>query len=128
VAGGPLYNLYNPANDQKTNESYDAAGNQTTLGGIIYSLSYDAENRLIQETNGLGNPPVQYAYDGNSRRVQKIIGGTTTVHVYDALNQLAAEYTNSQLDAPPCETCYLAADHLGSTRRSAMKCQRRELP
>lgn len=48
--------------------------------------------------------------------MQKIAGGTNTIYVYDALDQLAAEYTTSPSGAPPCQTCYLMADHLGSTR------------
>jgi RHS repeat-associated protein len=39
----------------------------------------------------------------------------TTVYVYDALGQLAAEYSTVG-GSTPCYTCYLIADHLGSTR------------
>jgi YD repeat-containing protein len=108
-------NVYSPTTNQKSNERYDAAGNQTTLGGN-YSFSYDAENRQIQETNTLGNPAAQYAYDGNGNRVEKMVGGTTTIFVYDALGQLTAEYSNLPASTLPCQTCYLVQDHLGSTR------------
>ena len=57
-----------------------------------------------------------YSYDGNGRRVQKVSGGVTTVYVYDAQGQLAAEYASAAPTAPACLTCYLTADHLGSTR------------
>jgi RHS repeat-associated protein len=42
--------------------------------------------------------------------------GTTTVYVYDAFGQLAAEYSNAGTTTPPCTTCYLSYDHLGSIR------------
>jgi YD repeat-containing protein len=42
-------------------------------------------------------------------------GAATTVYVYDASGQLAAEYS-TQANQSPCATCYLTADHLGSTR------------
>ncbi len=35
---------------------------------------------------------------------------------YDAAGQLAAEYASAAPPTPPCATCYLTADHLGSTR------------
>jgi hypothetical protein len=38
------------------------------------------------------------------------------VYVYNAQGQLAAEYTSAGSTTPPCVTCYLTADHLGSTR------------
>jgi RHS repeat-associated protein len=75
-----------------------------------------------------------YAYDGLGQRVDKNGPGGTTVFVYDALGQLAAEYSStgpvlqeyvrlgSQLEAienasgTPCRICYLTYDHLGSTR------------
>jgi RHS repeat-associated protein len=47
--------------------------------------------------------------------VQKATGGSTTVYVYDAQGQLAAEY-DTPVPTALCTTCYLTADHLGSTR------------
>ncbi|MDX9980336.1 MAG: RHS repeat-associated core domain-containing protein, partial [Lentisphaeria bacterium] len=58
-----------------------------------------------------------YYYDGDGRRVKKVVGTKTTVYVYDASGQLAAEYTNeADGNQPACTTCFLTADHLGSTR------------
>ena len=68
-------------------------------------------------------------YDGDGRRVQKLscpvgtsactpsVGGATvsSTYVYDASGGLAAEYS-TQPAVSPCTTCYLTADHLGSTR------------
>jgi hypothetical protein len=46
--------------------------------------------------------------------VQKVRGGVTTVYVYDAMGEVAAEYSTTP--ATPTETQYLTGDHLGSTR------------
>jgi RHS repeat-associated protein len=91
--------------------SYDNAGNQTAIAG--FTNVYDAENRLWTST--LNGVTTTYTYDGDGRRVQKATqGGATTVYVYDAAGQLAAEYGTASPE--PCTTCYLTADHLGSTR------------
>ncbi|MGA2877895.1 MAG: RHS repeat-associated core domain-containing protein, partial [Bryobacteraceae bacterium] len=59
-----------------------------------------------------------YAYDGLGERVAKTVaGGITTTYVHDGFGNLAAEYTSGGTPpAPPCSTCYLSWDHLGSTR------------
>ncbi len=41
--------------------------------------------------------------------------GAKTVYVYDALGQMAAEYSTNPSTAP-CSTCYLSWDHLGTPR------------
>ena len=94
---------------------YDAGGNQTTLGSA--TLSYDGENRQSIDYDSLAVTTVDYAYDGLGQRVSKtVVGGSgSTTYVHDALGNLAAEYTTST-EAPPCTTCYLSWDHLGSTR------------
>jgi RHS repeat-associated protein len=38
------------------------------------------------------------------------------VYVYDISGQVAAEYQSGTLNTPPCSTCYLTVDNLGSTR------------
>ncbi|HVP45172.1 MAG TPA: RHS repeat-associated core domain-containing protein [Bryobacteraceae bacterium] len=99
-------------NNRLSGSSYDAAGNQTSL--VSFGIGYDAENRQTRTT--INSVTAQYAYDGDGRRVKKVSGGVTTVYVYDAQGQLAAEYTSAAGAAPPCYTCYLTADSLGSTR------------
>jgi RHS repeat-associated protein len=105
-------NWINSANNQLQNSSlgigYDAAGNLTAIGA--YSLAYDAENRMASANQ------TAYTYDGDGRRVMKTLGSATTTYVYDAAGQLAAEYESTAPPTPPCTTCYLTADHLGSTR------------
>jgi YD repeat-containing protein len=101
-------NNYN-AKNQRSDQSYDAAGNLQGLQPGL-GLAYDAENRQVNAG------AFSYAYDGEGRRVTKTSGGATTVFVYDALGQLAAEYNSGSAAAPPCVTCYLSYDHLGSVR------------
>jgi RHS repeat-associated protein len=98
------------ANNQRSDlgQGYDAAGNQTSMNPQI-TLTYDAENR---QTAAGG---YTYAYDGDGRRVMKVGGGVTTVFVYDAMGELAAEYSNAA-NTSSCLTCYLSYDHLGTTR------------
>ncbi len=99
--------LFN-ANNQRTDQAYFANGNLKAVQPGI-TLAYDAENR---QTSARG---YSYAYDGNGHRVTKTGGGTTTVYAYDALGQLAAEYSNA---ANPSHgtTYYLSYDHLGTAR------------
>jgi RHS repeat-associated protein len=99
--------LFN-ANNQRTGQAYFANGNLKAVQPGI-TLAYDAENR---QTSASG---YSYAYDGNGHRVTKTGGGTTTVYAYDALGQLAAEYSNA---ANPSHgtTYYLSYDHLGTAR------------
>lgn len=54
-----------------------------------------------------------YAYDGDGRRVSRMVASLQSVYAYDVFGNLAAEYgsTNSVSG-----TVYLTADHLGSTR------------
>jgi RHS repeat-associated protein len=77
-----------------------------------FTLTYDAENRITSASGAPGS--TTYEYDGDGRRVKKVSGSTTTVFVYDAFGQLAAEYSTA--GASSSGTQYLTADHLGSTR------------
>ena len=92
-----------------TGASYDAEGNQTTLP--VRTFTYDAENRLTASSQP-NTGAIQYAYDGEGRRIQKTVGAATTVFVYDAMGQLAAEYGASTAGG----TQYVISDTLGSTR------------
>jgi YD repeat-containing protein len=97
---------------------YDAAGNMTALlpcGAMQFR--YDAENRQIAETNS-GGLSATYVYDGDGKRVEKLLNnGQKIAYVYDALGKLAAEYDLQNAETPPpCTTCYLSYDHLGTLR------------
>jgi RHS repeat-associated protein len=97
-----------------------------------YGFGYDAENRVISETNS-GGLNASYFYDGLGERVEKqLSNGQATVYVYDAFGQLAEEYSpvgtwskdyipfNGQTAAienaaaSPCTTCYLSYNYLGT--------------
>lgn len=91
--------------------TYDGAGNQTAIGG--FAFSYDAENRL--KTSTINGYTTTYSYDGEGRRVKKLLAsGEQTLFIYDAMGQLAAEYTTGQF--AHSGTRYLTVDHLGSIR------------
>src|SRR6185312_6923405 len=94
--------------------SYDGAGNMASLMGS--NFSYDAENRVTTAAQpGIGT--VTYTYDGDGRRVMKAVStGLQTVYVYDIGGKLVAEYSSGAVSVPPCHTCFLSTDHLGSTR------------
>ena len=108
-----------------TGDVYDSSGNQTGLASnnapslSSATMTYDAENRMIT-SNFAGTGLVNYEYDGDGRRVRKWWNcgtgcGTSTVYVYTAQGQLAAEYSVQPPVTPPGLE-YLTADHLGSTR------------
>jgi hypothetical protein len=101
---------------------YDDAGNLLAHGAD--GLSYDAENRQKERSKLYSGVTysTEYSYDGEGRRVKKVekVNGSetaSTVFVYDAGGQLAAEYGGSVASDPlDCQRCFLTADHLGSTR------------
>jgi RHS repeat-associated protein len=124
-----VYSASGPGNNRNVNSTYDAAGNLTVFGAV--SVSYDAENR--QKAAG----STIYLYDGLGQRLGKTTPGNTA-YVYDAFGWLAEGLTlgypwqqdyirfGGELLAvenntaftvqPPCATCYLSYDHLGSVR------------
>jgi RHS repeat-associated protein len=107
---------YNTANNRLKSAGYDLAGNQTTLGAL--TMMYDAEGRTTQAQKSVVGQSwtTQYKYDGDGRRVKKLdAAGATTVFVYDATGNLAAEYYSGSVTATK-GVDYLTADHLGSTR------------
>src|SRR4030095_5794343 len=71
---------------------YDAAGNLIAEPGKSYT--YDAENRIVTATLA-GGATIQYVYDGNDRRVKKIVGGVATRFEYGAGGKLIAERNDS---------------------------------
>ena len=99
--------------------TYDGGGNLTDAVASPNSLhiTYDAENRQVTTTSTIGatTTATTLVYDGEGRRVSKAVGANTTMYVYDASGNLAAEYaTAANPDAGT--TQYLTADALGSTR------------
>jgi len=113
---------------------YDAAGNLIAEPGKSYT--YDAENRIVMATVA-GGAASQYFYDGNGRRVKKIVGGVGTRFEYGAGGELIADWNDA--DSPnrlvqkdyfyaggkllatskvgnSAQYEYATADHLGSPR------------
>jgi RHS repeat-associated protein len=122
---------FSGANNRITHNGYfyDSAGNLTAEPGKSYT--YDAENRIVR-ADVTGGAASQYFYDGNGRRVRKVIGGVATRFEYGAGGELISErneatgavtkayfYKGGELLATTtnggnyqCAT----ADHLGSPR------------
>jgi RHS repeat-associated protein len=99
-----------------TGYSYNANGD-LTVDATGQRFGYDAENRqkeFFVSTNSGSNPDATYSYDGEAHRVKKISSTETTVFVYDAIGQLAAEYSTQTASTP--QVSYLTTDHLGSPR------------
>ncbi|MBV9760502.1 MAG: RHS repeat protein [Acidobacteriaceae bacterium] len=113
---GNVYVYSNGVNkNQITSSYYDLAGNMLSFPPGM-TFAYDAENRQISETNS-GGLSASYLYNGEGKRVEKnLSNGQKIVYVYDALGKLAAEYDLQNPGTPPCSTCYLTYDHLGSLR------------
>jgi len=127
--GGGNQSLYFSTSTNRINGlSYDAAGN--LLNDSSHSYTYDAENKIAKVDSVSA-----YAYDGDGRRVRKLIG-ENLIFIYGISGQLVAEYSGSSsallkeyiygpngLSATiePTSinsngTRYITADHLGSTR------------
>ena len=91
--------------------SYDQNGNQTSrkVGGITYTLIYDAENRLVQIKRG-SNIQATYTYDGDGNRVKTVVGSTTTTYIG---NYLERECINT--------TCALKSYYYAAGQRVALR-------
>jgi RHS repeat-associated protein len=109
---------------------YDAAGNLIAEPGKSYT--HDAENRIVR-SEAAGGVTSQYFYDGNGRRVKKVVGDAATKYEYGAGGEMIAEWQDSAylvikdyfykggaLFATKTGTNdgyeYATADHLGSPR------------
>lgn len=95
--------------------SYDNAGN-TTADAENKTFIYDGENKQVEVKNSLNQTIGQYFYDGDGKRVKKVVGTETTVFVYDASGRLVTEYATTPVPAATAKVSYLTNDHLGSPR------------
>ena len=97
--------------------AHDPAGN-LTRDWAGNAFTYDGDNRLVAFDHPTGtDQDTTYAYDGEGRRVRKVVGGTDgiiTTYVYNVLGQLVAEFGGAA--SVQSGTRYLTPDHLGSTR------------
>jgi hypothetical protein len=121
--------------------TYDNAGNLTAHpfltpgagGGMVYNASnkmtqFTATGVQFTVTGVQFTAKGAYRYDAQQRRVRQDSGGQTTIWVYDAFGQLAAEYATNLTMVQG--VYYRTTDHLGSTRivtnQSAAVVQRRD--
>lgn len=97
-------------NDGTDDYLYDAAGN-ITKNAKDQTFTFDAENRQITAVGN--NLSINYLYDGNDKRVKTFnaLNNQTTIFVYDADGDLAAEYTINITPAAKSD------DQLFDTRR-----------
>ncbi len=115
------------ANPNVSNPQINTANNRFTTGqGYVYDLSgnvitdaegrsfnYDAENKQKSVTNTSGTIGT-YFYDGDEKRVKKISATETVIFVYNAVEQLVAEYSTQISQSP--QVSYLTNDTLGTPR------------
>jgi RHS repeat-associated protein len=111
VVNGPG-SAFNPSTNRLLASLYDSNGNQKK-DGQGSQFSYDAENRMTSSANSATGVTTNYSYDGDGHRVTKSSGGTPTVFVYNAREELVAEYNGISTNGG---ISYLTTDHLGSTR------------
>jgi RHS repeat-associated protein len=104
----------------RTGEHYefDASGNMTkdALGNrSVYDIeNHQTEYYYVANTGSI--PDAKYYYDGDGKRIKKVVGTETTVFVYDPTGRLVAEYTVGVNANPSPQTNYITTDTLGSTR------------
>jgi len=103
--------------------SYDNNGNQINrnVSGNSYTLSYDAENRLVGVS---GAASATFVYDGDGNRVKATVGTTTTTYVgsyfeWTGLTSTMKKYyyagaTRVAMRTGSSTINYLLGDHLGS--------------
>ncbi len=100
-----------------TGWQYDAAGN-TTADPEGRTFIYDGENKQTEVRDQYNTVIGQYFFDGDEKRVKKIVPGTgeVTIFVYDAGAKLIAEYSTVVESVENAKVNYLTTDYLGSSR------------
>jgi RHS repeat-associated protein len=83
------------------------------------TLVYDAENRILSATNGGASG--SYNYDGNSLRVMKVSGGTTTVYVFSGTKVIAEYAYGAPPSSPTREYVYSGGALLAKIESGATK-------
>jgi YD repeat-containing protein len=82
--------------------TYDA-GNLTTdtYSGFGVTRLYDAENRMVSETQANNSVAGLYTYNGDGQRVRRIVNGEETWQVYGLAGELLEEYAANASPASP---------------------------
>ena len=100
---------------------YDANGNLTsrTTGGQSFTLTYDAENRLVGVS---GAATASFVYDGDGRRVKGTVNGVTSYYVgdqYEVSGGVVKKYYSAGGRRIALRSggtlAWLLGDHLGGT-------------
>jgi len=98
-------------NNRLTSSTYDTAGNQTNDG--LHNYIFNAENQITQMDGG----SAAYGYDGEGRRMKKIVGLETTYYFY-GVGGLLCEFTTTNTGATQASstnrTTYRTSDKLGT--------------
>ncbi len=101
--------------------AYDANGNMTSrhVGSGTYTLSYDAQNRLVSVSGGAS---ATFTYDGDGNKVKVVEGGKTKIFVgpwYEKVGSVVWKYYiigGQRVAYREGGTLYfILPDHLGST-------------
>jgi RHS repeat-associated protein len=102
--------------DDNQGFEYDASG-KITKNANNQRLTYNAEGKITEVRDATTNAlVVTFVYDGNGKRVKKIVGNQTTVFVYDVNGKAVAEYTVNISAAQNPAISYLTTDNLGTPR------------
>ncbi len=110
----PTFNTANNRMSDNQGYEYDSAGN-VTKDAANKRFAYDAENKQTSfGTNGSTTNGGTYSYDGDGKRIKKIVGTETTIFVYNASGQMVAEYSTTTPTNPTIS--YLTSDTLGTPR------------
>jgi RHS repeat-associated protein len=113
--------IYNPTIDPSNNRFssgqdyvYDSAGN-VTQDATGKKFVCDGENKQTSfGTSGSSTNGGTYVYNGDGKRVKKIVGTEVTVFVYDVAGKMVAEYATTTPTSPQIR--YLTADMLATPR------------
>ena len=94
--------LPNYQTNVRTEYTYDASGNRLSItdgNGHVTTFAYDALNRLVSESDALGNT-WSYGYDALGNRTSMTDANTqVTTYVYDETNSLTAiDYPGTDMD------------------------------
>ena len=112
--------LEHPAINDNTNRftsgqgyTFDANGN-VVVDGYGRQFTFNGDNKQTKVRDAQNNVIGEYLFDGEGKRVKKVVGSDTTIFVYSG-SKLIAEYSTETPPQNPT-TRYTVTDQLGSPR------------
>jgi RHS repeat-associated protein len=100
-----------------TSEGYSYDPNGNLVGDPSNrQFFYDANNRQKEVKNANNQTIGKYYYNAEGFRVKKIANSETVIFVYNAVNQLIAEYSTLSTPSASPQRSYLTHDTLGTPR------------